>query len=152
MKLTTLTLFVFLVCSPFVKSLPQQQLVTGTVTDANTGESIPGVNVSIAGILTGASTDLNGKFSIPKPEKGAVIAFSFIGYATEKITWSGQPVIDIKLSQEVKALDEVVVIGYGIQKKSDLTGASLFQPFPSGSRLFRLTSTVCFSCSVNMPR
>ncbi len=123
MKLTILLLFVFLISFSVAGSSPQQQLVTGTVTDATTGEPLPGVHVIIEGTLTGAATDLNGKFSLPKPENGAVIVFSFVGYVTEKTTWSGQPVIDIKLSLNVKALDEVVVIGYGTIKKSDLTGS-----------------------------
>jgi TonB-linked SusC/RagA family outer membrane protein len=123
MKLTTLLLFLFLVSFPVAKSFPQQQVLTGTVTDSTSGEPLPGVHVLIEGTLIGTATDLNGKFSLPKPESGAVIVFSFIGYVTERITYSGQVMIDVKLSQNVMALDEVVVIGYGTIKKSDLTGS-----------------------------
>jgi TonB-dependent starch-binding outer membrane protein SusC len=84
---------------------------------------LPGVNVLIEGTQTGVSTDLNGKFSLQKPDDGAIIAFSFVGYTTEKITYTGQPVVDMKLSQAVKELDQVLVIGYGTIKKSDLTGS-----------------------------
>ena len=123
MKLPTLLLFLFLAGTLVAKASPQQQVVTGTVTDAATGEPLPGVNVLIEGTLTGASTDLNGKFSLQKPSNGAIVTFSFIGYTTEKVIYTGQPVIDLKLSEAVKELDQVVVIGYGTIKKSDLTGS-----------------------------
>jgi hypothetical protein len=123
MKLLTSLLFVLIVNTSVARTLPQQQMMTGTVTDATTGNLLPGVNVLIEGTKTGTSTDLNGKFSHPKPYDGSVIVFSFIGYVTQKVTYSGQPVIDIKLSPNIQTLEEVVVTGYGTQKKSDLTGA-----------------------------
>lgn len=123
MKLLTLLLSVFLAGTSVANSSPQEKTVTGTVTDAATGEPLPGVNVIIENTLTGVSTDMNGKFTLPEPADGAIIAFSFVGYTTEKVTYSGQSVLDIKLSQAVLVLDDVVVIGYGTIKKSDLTGA-----------------------------
>ena len=123
MKLLTSFLFVLIISTLVAYSSFQQQFVVGTVTDAITGNPLPGVNVLIEGTKTGASTDLNGKFSLPKPQNGAVITISFIGYVTEKVTLSGQTVIDIKLSPTVLALEEVVVTGYGTIKKKDLTGA-----------------------------
>jgi TonB-linked SusC/RagA family outer membrane protein len=123
MKLLTSFLFVLIVSTTVAYSSFQQRTITGSVTDAITGEQLIGVHVLIEGTLIGTTTDLNGKFSLPKPENGAVIAFSFIGYTTERISYTGQPLIDLKLSQNVQALDEVVIIGYGTIKKSDLTGA-----------------------------
>jgi len=123
MKLTILLLFLFLASTSVANSAPQEQMVTGTVTDADTGEPMPGVNVLVEVTQTGVSTDLNGKFSLPQPANGAIIVFSFVGYTTERITYTGQQVVDIKLSQEVKELDQVLVIGYGTIKKSDLTGS-----------------------------
>lgn len=123
MKLLTSFLFVLIVSSRVAYSSFQQQNITGIVTDAVSGEPLTGVHVLIEGTLTGTSTDLNGKFNLGKSENGAVIVFSFVGYVTEKIIYSGQPVIDVKLSQNVMTLDEVVVIGYGTIKKSDLTGS-----------------------------
>jgi TonB-linked SusC/RagA family outer membrane protein len=123
MKLTILLLFLFLAGTLVANSALQEQIVTGTVTDADTGEPLPDVNVLVEGTRTGVSTDLNGKFSLPQPANGAIIAFSFVGYTTERITYTGQPVVDMKLSQAVKELDQVVVIGYGTIKKSDLTGS-----------------------------
>ena len=123
MKFTTLLLFLFLAATSIARGAPQEKMVTGTVTDAATGEPLTGVNVLIEGTLTGVSTDLSGKYSLTKTADGAIIAFSFIGYTTEKITYTGQSVIDVKLFQAVMELDQVVVIGYGTIKKSDLTGS-----------------------------
>ncbi|MFN8254485.1 MAG: TonB-dependent receptor [Bacteroidales bacterium] len=105
------------------KSNSWQQILTGTVIDATTGEPLPGVDLKIKGTNNGTMTDSYGNFSIPKPETGAIFVFSFVGYKSEKITYSGQETVDIKLSPEVTLLDEAVVIGYGTIKKSDLTGA-----------------------------
>src|SRR5664280_1781475 len=123
MKLLTSFFIVLIISTSIAYCAFQQQNVTGTVTDATTGEPFPGVHVLIEGTQAGTLTDLNGKFSLPKPENGAILVFSFVGYTSERVTWSGQVVIDVKLSQDVKALDEVVVIGYGTTKKSDLTGS-----------------------------
>jgi TonB-dependent starch-binding outer membrane protein SusC len=123
MKLLTSFLFVLIVSTTVAYSSAQQQNLTGTVTDGTSGNPLYGVNILIEGTMIGTSTDLNGKFALKKPDNGVVITFSFIGYVTEKVAWSGQTVIDIKLSQNVQTLEEVVVTGYGTIKKSDLTGS-----------------------------
>ena len=123
MKPKPLLLFLLIAGTLLAAGSPQQKMVTGSVTDADTGEPLYGVNVVIEGSLTGASTDSAGKFSLSEPPEGSIFIFSFVGYATERITWTGQPVIDVKLSQAVTSLDQVVVIGYGTIKKSDLTGS-----------------------------
>lgn len=105
------------------KTAGQQQSVTGRVTDVSTGEPIVGVNVSIEGTTTGAITDINGNFILQRPAKGATVSFSFIGYITQKVIFGDENVIDIKLTSEVQSLQEVVVIGYGTQKKATLTGS-----------------------------
>jgi TonB-dependent starch-binding outer membrane protein SusC len=101
----------------------QQQKVTGTVTDGTTGESLPGVNVLIEGTTKGAITDANGTYSIELSGQNPVLDFSFVGYLTQKVPVSGQSVIDIKLDPDITKLEEVVVVGYGTQKKSLVTGA-----------------------------
>jgi len=101
----------------------QQQSVTGRVTDSSTGESLAGVNVTIEGTTTGSITDANGRFILQRPEKGATILFSFIGYTTQSIIYNNENVIDCKLELDVQALEEVVVVGYGTLRKSDVTGA-----------------------------
>jgi TonB-dependent starch-binding outer membrane protein SusC len=105
------------------KEVRQNQKVTGSVTDAATGEPMPGVNVVIEGTTTGVTTDVNGKFTIGISKPNSVLLFSFIGYNNEKIALSGQNTVEVKLISEIKKLEEVVVVGYGTQKRVNLTGS-----------------------------
>jgi len=100
----------------------QPYKVTGTVTDTE-NVPIPGVNVFIRGTTTGTVTDPAGMYSIDVDSEDAVIVFSTISYQTVEILVETQRIIDVVLTEDTKSLDEVVVIGYGTQKKSDLTGA-----------------------------
>lgn len=101
----------------------QQQSVTGRVTDATTGEALPAVTVTIKGTTTGTLTDVNGSFVLPRPESGAIISFSFIGYTSREIVYNDENEIEVNLMQEDLSLDEVVVVGYGTKTKSSVTGA-----------------------------
>jgi len=103
--------------------LAQQQTVTGTVTDSQTGEPMAGVNIVVRGTTIGAIADVNGRYSLTVSDPNAVLVASFIGYATVEIPVAGKTTVDITLKSEALALEEVVVIGYGTVKKSDLTGA-----------------------------
>ena len=100
-----------------------QQKITGTVTDATNGESIIGANVVVEGTTIGTITDVNGNFSLNIPKPDAVIIITFIGYNSEKVPVSGQSSLAIKLIPDVTKLDEIVVIGYGTVKKSDISGS-----------------------------
>ena len=102
--------------------IKQGHKVAGKVTDAS-GTPLPGVNIVEVGTTNGAVTDLAGNYSITVSSEDAVLSFSFVGYLTEEIEVGGQTRIDVTLVEDIQALDEVVVIGYGTQKKSDLTGA-----------------------------
>ena len=102
---------------------PQQVKVSGTVTDAGTGEALAGVNVVLEGSTIGVMTDVKGKYSLAVPDLSGVLQISFIGYVTQKIPINGMTVINAVLSAEVQALEEVVVTGYGTARKSDLTGS-----------------------------
>ena len=84
---------------------------------------MPGVNVIVKGTSTGVLTDLSGKYSITIPGQTATLAFSFIGFNTLAVPYSGSAIINVALKATTQALDEVIVIGYGVQKKSDLTGS-----------------------------
>lgn len=95
--------------------------ISGTVKDTK-GESIIGANVSVKGTTTGVITDLDGRFSLEAPENG-ILSVSFIGYTGEDISINGKQNFTIILSEDVKTLDEVVVVGYGVQKKSVVTAA-----------------------------
>jgi TonB-linked SusC/RagA family outer membrane protein len=101
----------------------QQQSVSGTVTDGSTNDPLAGVNVIVEGTTLGVITDIDGKFRIDVPNSDAVLAFSFIGYVSEKVTVTGRSTIDVKLLPDIKSLEEVVVIGYGTQKKADVTSS-----------------------------
>lgn len=95
--------------------------VTGTVTDQN-GDPLPGVTVSVRGATVGTTTDLNGKYLLSVPE-GSTLVFSFIGFETQNVVIGSRSVIDVVLSEDISNLEEVVVVGYGTQRKSDLTGS-----------------------------
>ena len=101
----------------------QQQKISGTVTDANTNEPLIGVNVLIEGTTVGTTTDINGKYTLDVPDANATLSFSFIGYVSEKVQLGGQTTMDVKLVPDIKELDQVVVIGYGTAKKSDISGS-----------------------------
>lgn len=96
--------------------------VSGRVVDVF-GEPIPGVTVQVEGTTVGAITDLNGNYKLAVPSENSVLVFSFIGYQSVKATVGSQRTINITLKEDTQALDEVVVIGYGTARKSDLTGS-----------------------------
>jgi TonB-linked SusC/RagA family outer membrane protein len=115
-------LFLFLWLGIFINVSAQKTTVTGTVRDAATGESLPGVTVVIKGTQQGTITLANGTYSLQASDD-AVLVFSFIGYKTTERLVGQQQIIDVKLEQDVLGLEEVVVIGYGQVKKEDLTGS-----------------------------
>ena len=95
--------------------------VSGRVEDIN-GEPLPGVTVSVRGSSTGTATGVDGGYQLTVPE-GAVLVFSFIGFETLEVPVGTDRVIDIVLREDMASLDEVVVVGYGTQKKMTLTGS-----------------------------
>lgn len=106
----------------------QKKTVTGVVTDKETSEPLPGVTVVVEGTTTGTITDFNGNYSISVEDENATLAFSYIGYtsqsiAIKSIAMKGESIINVQLSSEVMNLGELIVIGYGVQRKEDKTGA-----------------------------
>ena len=101
------------------------QNVSGVVTDSADGQPLPGVNVVVKGTSNGVSTDFDGKFSLSNVAKGSTIEFSFIGYKTQDVAYTGQAQINVSMSEDAQLLDEVVLVsvGYGTVKKKDATGA-----------------------------
>jgi TonB-dependent starch-binding outer membrane protein SusC len=96
--------------------------ITGRVVSTD-GENLPGVNVVEKGTTNGTATDADGKYVITVSDPLSILVFSFIGFATQEVSIGGRTVIDIGLTPDISSLDEVVVVGYGTQKKSDLTGS-----------------------------
>jgi TonB-linked SusC/RagA family outer membrane protein len=96
--------------------VPQQIRITGKIT-SNTGEALPGVNVTIKGTTTGINSDINGNFSIDVPNNQATLQFSFIGYTPQEIVVGSQTVVNVALAESMLQMDEVVVTAFGIKKE-----------------------------------
>ena len=104
------------------QSRSQAISITGTVTDAM-NEPLIGVNVQVKGTTIGVVTDIDGRFSLSVPGSQSVLVFSYVGYLPQEFTVGNQRVIDVTMREDLQNLEEVVVIGYGTIRKSDLTGS-----------------------------
>jgi len=120
-RLPVLFLLLFLQLFAFSAFAQETSTVSGTVLDPY-GEPLPGVNIIIKGTTNGTVSDLDGKYSINVPED-ATLVYSFVGYVNQEIPVADKSVIDVTLEEDLGDLDEFVVVGYGMQRKSDLTGA-----------------------------
>lgn len=100
----------------------QEKSITGLVTDSKTGEPLIGVSVTIEGTTTGTVTDIDGKFALKTPAN-STLRLVYMGYITQTVKVGNQSNLNIKLSEDTQLLDEVVVVGFGTQKKVNLTGA-----------------------------
>src|SRR5450759_4153592 len=109
--------------SPGTDAVQQLIKVSGTITDASSNQAMIGVNVTVKGTTIGGISDVNGKFSVSVPNANATLVFSFIGYVTQEIPLAGQTTLNVALAAEVSQLSEVVVVGYGTQKKVTATGS-----------------------------
>lgn len=96
--------------------------LTGTITDEN-GAGMPGVTIAKKGTSSGANSDVNGKYAIDV-NPGDVLIFSFVGYKTQEVKVANQSVLNIQLAVDAKSLEEIVVTGFGNQKKKDFLGSS----------------------------
>ncbi|MFY0687671.1 MAG: SusC/RagA family TonB-linked outer membrane protein [Cyclobacteriaceae bacterium] len=115
--------FIFIIMLSASGALLAQQRVTGTVEDASIGGGLPGVTVFIKGTTDGAVSDIEGNYSVEVTSPQDILVFSFVGYETQEITVGDQSVIDVFLDVDVQSLEEVVVVGYGVQRKKEITGA-----------------------------
>lgn len=106
-----------------VPNEPADQEVTGRVMDETKNEPLPGVNVSVKGTNRGTTTDTDGRFRLSVPNGSAVLVFSYIGYTSQEVTVGSRTTLTIQLAASDQSLNEVIVVGYGTQKKRDLTGA-----------------------------
>lgn len=119
MKQTILTLF-FILFSIAVSAQGLQ--VKGVVTSADDGQPLPGVSISVKGTTTGALSDMNGSYSLTAPAN-SILVFSFVGMKTQEITVTSSTTLNVVLESDMEMIDEIIVVGYGTQKKSLVTGA-----------------------------
>lgn len=101
----------------------QQREISGTVVSNADGLVIPGVNVIEKGTTNGTSTDFDGNYSITVSDDNAILVFSFIGFLSKELTITANGQVNVRLEEDISSLDEVVVVGYGTSKKSDITGS-----------------------------
>ena len=118
---TTLAVVLLLTAAHAGDALAQE--VQGTVTDAEAGGPLPGVNVLVQGTTTGTITNPEGHYELELPSEDATLVFSFIGYVTQQVPVEGRDVIDVAMEADVAGLEEVVVVGYGTQQRVNLTGS-----------------------------
>ncbi|MFH6767885.1 TonB-dependent receptor [Gaetbulibacter aquiaggeris] len=117
-----MTLLIFVFCFTFLSSFAQSVSVNGAVSEES-GMPLPGVNIIEKGTQNGTVTDFDGNYSIKLTNANAILVVSYIGFITQEINVAGKKVINVVLQANLESLDEVVVIGYGTAKKSDLTGS-----------------------------
>lgn len=99
------------------------QQVSGTITDSGTGETLPGVNIIVQGTTTGTTSDMDGNYELNVSSLSDTLVFSFVGYVTQTIPIDGRTTIDVSMSQQLVSGEELVVVGYGTQRREDVTGA-----------------------------
>lgn len=104
-------------------ALAQEREVSGTVVDETTGDPLPGVNIVIQDTDFGTATDLDGNYSLEVPGPEAVLVFSFVGYIPYETRVGDQSVINVSLQEDVALIDEIVVVGYGTQRRGDVTSS-----------------------------
>ncbi|MCG8308075.1 MAG: TonB-dependent receptor [Cytophagales bacterium] len=115
-----------------IEIIIQGRVITGKVTSSEDNSGLPGVNVIVQGTTTGSVTDIEGNYSVAVPDDNSVLVFSSVGYITEEISVGAQSVIDLAMVPDIKALNEIVVIGYGTKTKGTLTGST----FSVGEEVF----------------
>jgi TonB-linked SusC/RagA family outer membrane protein len=120
--LRVLLMYALLVLS--IPAFSQNVTVKGKVTDAQTGEAMVGVNVVVKGTIQGAMTDIDGQFTLNNCPKNATLVFTYVGYTAVDVEVNGRSVVDVTITSSSSALNEVVIVGYGTARKSDLTGSS----------------------------
>jgi TonB-dependent SusC/RagA subfamily outer membrane receptor len=110
-------------CAISLQLMAQGRTVTGKVTSAEDGSSLPGVNVILKGTTVGVATDADGNYSIQIPGSGGTLVFTFIGLETKEIEIGEQTVINVPLAMDITQLSEIVVVGYGTQSRKEISGS-----------------------------
>lgn len=117
------TLSDVLVSSFAFDNVNQDITITGTVTSSEDGLPLPGVSIIVEGTTTGTQTDFDGNYSISVPSEDSVLSFSYLGYSDQKIAVGSNTTLNVSMAEDLTDLDEVVVVGYGTQKKEVITGS-----------------------------
>lgn len=123
MKRILLTCFVLMAMVVSTSAWAQDRTVTGRVTGADDGLPLPQVTVLLKGTTTGTPTDADGNYRLSVPQSGGILVFRYLGYVTQEIDVQNQSIINVQLAPDAQSLGEVVVTGYGVEKKRDITGA-----------------------------
>lgn len=111
------------------ESLPVEEVeeipvvITGEVVDADTDEPLMGVTVFVVGTQIGTTTDMDGRYEIDVPDENSILAFSYVGYVRQEFTVGNRTQINVEMESDVALLDDVVVVGYGVQRRTEVTGA-----------------------------
>jgi TonB-linked SusC/RagA family outer membrane protein len=116
-------LIVLILVLSILTGIAQTRVITGTVISTEDRSPIPGVSISAKGTTIGTITDMDGKYNLKVPAETKTLVFSFVGMTTQEIVIGNQTVIDVRLQPENLSVDEVVVVGYGVQKKKDVTSS-----------------------------
>ena len=128
------TLLILIACFSLLGASAQDRTINGKVTSAQDGQGLPGVAVLVKGTSAGTTTDAGGNYVIGVPASGTVLQFSFIGMVSQEVEISRRSVIDVSLTEDVKQLSEVVVVGYGTQERQNVTdGISPVRQIPQKS-------------------
>ena len=152
-----ISLFIFLLIS--VYSYSQNITVSGTVTDNLTGDPLPGVNIIVKNTTKGTQTDFDGLYTLADVPKGATLVFSSIGYETQEVA-ANSTTINLAMKEAAEQLEEVVIVGYGKQKRKDVTGAvslvgektlDALKPIDASTALQGTTSGVAVNLSSGAP-
>ncbi|WP_160718026.1 SusC/RagA family TonB-linked outer membrane protein [Chitinophaga solisilvae] len=122
MRYSLRILSILLVCVCLSIMAAAQQVISGKVTGAADSTGLPGVNISVPGAGSGAITDANGRYKLQLPANAATLHFSFLGYEPQTVPIGGRSIVNIALQAASKGLGEVVVVGYGVQNRRDVTG------------------------------
>jgi len=113
----------YIILTPMMEKTKQQNMITGTVTSAEDESGLPGVNVIVKGTAHGTVTDVEGNYKFDVTGENPILVFSSVGFVTKEVAVGNQTVIDMILTPDLTALDEIVVVGYGTQQRGSVTGA-----------------------------
>ena len=127
MKKFLLYSFMLMFTLSFSDLLAQERNITGKVTSAEDGSSLPGVNVVLKGTTTGTVTDIDGNYTLSIPSSGGTIIFSFIGLTTEEVEVGARSTIDIQMTPDVQQLSEVVITGINMEREARTIGYGIDQ-------------------------